>query len=216
MASAPIECKLPEVLSQSIASLPIEYLSKGDTELIRLCEEAGDPIVPVDTMLRISFWREHDRAKNNGVVLTPYYITDGICSMGYFVNKVVKNPLKLAFILTVPHTYKAVVEEALHYGLTSLREAMVKAKHDYLVSGDVKILQALLKVVEMFDLRVHGSIIQRNVNLNIDNDKRQERLLTPGEVEDKLRLLDVTLGLSPPQPAPMQEINYSPDRLPNG
>jgi len=156
--------------------------------------ELKEIIKPTPTLnrLRISFWREFDRAQTKNTDMKMVKVYAGICPKEQF-ERYLDNDNHTVWILKPPVDYVNAMEEALMFGIDRLREILeiplVQTRHiklrdadgaDYLDTYeefDPKTAELLIKTVAMLDMRVKGALVQkveqkviaenRNVNANL-------------------------------------------------
>jgi len=172
----------------AVESLPEELVSLSEMEL-----EIKRTPSEVDYLLRRNFWKQVDLAQK-GVI--PYInqvdVYFGACSDTNFESRVLKSPIRLAWILTYPSTPDDLMETGLNIALKNMIK-FVSREPTSETAG------AFMKAVDILLNRVKGPIIQKiqaqhaHLNMNkpiashaSDPNKRIE------ELKDKLVSRDVT------------------------
>lgn len=150
----------------------LERLEKSHAELFKISEQKLRRMVdpdPEDNMLRISFWAEYDRAQRGGGKMMSGAVTRGVCTRDYWLHNVLKQPLKLAFIVTPPPRYLKKMETLLFIGLDELEEILRtpiskktrdKNGKEY-ETVNTSLVASKIKIFEMLDLRVKGAVVQK-------------------------------------------------------
>lgn len=154
--------------------IPQEYLDMTDEMIERRFE-----ITPTDRILRLSFWREVERALAAGEdVMKPVNAYTGVTSNKQFYN-VLNNPHRGAYVLRPPRSYEQQAHEIINKGVSKLREAL-DANLVY-TNGhlDARAAKTILDIVSYFENRVKGTLTQKikldstvqtqNISLNVGN-----------------------------------------------
>ena len=164
-------------------------LSEGMKHYISMSEDELEAMVrPNVTLkrLRSSFWYEFERIhRNYGRWPTKrennigiFRICNGVCTTQYFMDKISRNDLYLAWIIRPPLNYEKAMNEALEHGISRLREILNlplyqtrldrhgmpvvdSATQEVVQEPNDKIANIILKTVAFLDLRIKGSVPQR-------------------------------------------------------
>lgn len=137
--------------------------------------ELRDELKPNMTLnqLRINFWTEYDQSLGNGTKMKMNKIIAGVCTMRTFTF-ICKKPENIAWILTPVSNYQTGVQDILETCLFKMRQGLEK-----LDMTDVKHINAVSKIYESFDKRVHGDYVKRE-------EKRVEHVRTDNDDIKKL------------------------------
>lgn len=195
--------KLCEEVTKAINNLPQELSELTERELEKKVKPNKDHRV-----LKISFWEEfrraqRDRTKPRMIMENIYH---GVCARAYFYNNVIRNPPLLAWLVTPPTDEMLVQKELLRVGYKKLARVLSLPFSETLYKKDrngeiyeekrtnVGLIKEVRAIVEMLQNRVHGAVIQRaqNVNVNIGDKPPQKTL--PAEVTlEQLDMLSAKL-----------------------
>jgi hypothetical protein len=176
-----------EGVARGIMGIPPKYLKLTEKELRK-------EVKPDETLcrLKLSFWDEYARAQESKpkrkIHITK--VTAGICLKEFFYEVVLRDPLKLVWVVTPPVDHMIQLREILDLGLNRLRE-MIQLPFVYREvkvdkNGDVKkvrkvdarVMAQVNNAVNTLLDRVHGAVMQKiavnqqslNVNLNKNED----------------------------------------------
>jgi len=131
--------------------------------------------------VRLGFWREYERAQAFGVrmVLENIAVTIGATSAHVWAC-VEDTSRRLPWILQPPASYESFLDEALEKGLSRLR-ALIDAEIGHadptsgrLVITDHKGAELMLKAVAFLDMRKHGGIVQKSINVTHDTGQMKK------------------------------------------
>lgn len=155
---------VPPDLMRLILTVPQEMLDLDEYE-----KRLRWKPTPTEGSLRLSFWREYEYAHAAHAKMHPPRIFAGICTGEYFYT-LIKNPRKLAWLITPPRSYMHSLEESLEVGMIRLREILQTLPVD---GRDAhKNAKVLLDITQMLDIRKHGAVTQRletkSVNVTVD------------------------------------------------
>ncbi len=166
-------------VQERIGNLPENVLSMSEHELKKY-------VTAVDTQVRLSLWHEYYKCQMQNRKISIMNALAGICSKQYFY-KLIDNQHKLAYLTLPPPKYKFQVEEMLGTAMDKLREVLevplYKQDGEFDVGAGSLILKAASKLYEI----VHGSVVQRNLNVNMETDvKTLPQEATVEELDKKL------------------------------
>lgn len=173
------------VLHSEIQKLPFDLIDLTERELERRCKPKRE-----HRLLKISFWDEYRRAqrdeKNRFMVMENVY--HGVCGRKYFYNHILRSPETLAWLITPPADEMLVQKELLRIGTKRLEEVLKlpfeetvyktrpgrKGQAPQILEQkkvNVSLIKEVRAIVELLQNRVHGAVIQRaqNVNVNLTN-----------------------------------------------
>lgn len=191
---------LPAFLQDAVIRLPDRYLEMTEEELRELCFGRKNAEVPsVHERLRLALWEEYDSAirfKKNMIDVSR--AIHGICTLGYFVNRFIKDPKNVAWLIHPPADYMKGIKEILQMGTSQLREIMMMSN---LIGGkpNTKLMEVKLKIYQHIDMRVKGAIIQRidqrNVSVNVDATAEQAKQIVETVAPSQLSMAEVDAKL---------------------
>lgn len=149
---------------------------------------------PTDNRLRIAFWTEYNRSKEN---LDKFNVTNvfaGLCHRSFFYGEYLSRPENVAWMVCPPADYATVMAESLTYGLEQLRDILSMPHCQYDENGNpfnpnIKLMDLKAKIVAMVHERVKGAVVQRveqkSMNLNLSTtDKRVGEAVSALSMED--------------------------------
>lgn len=177
-----------------------EFFGLTERELYKKLRSLGKTPDPTDNRLRLQFWQQYDASQASGKMLkiNMIAVVQGICQPNFFYERYLRQPEKVAWLVTMPVDYDTYLKEALQFGMEQLREVL-ELDHT-LPNGkiDVKLLELKAKITFALDARKNGGVIQRveqkQMNLNIStSDKAVAQAALGGTMEDmekRLRQLE--------------------------
>lgn len=172
--------------------------------------------------LRLSFWREYERALQTKEEMNPVNIYKGIVSRENFEEIIKGQPRVVAWILKQPTNYVNMMEEALAFSMHRVREILempiykMETKKVPRPDGTVKEMQKrvpnvpvaklILDTMKLLDLRVKGAVVQTvrqhvktestNRNLTANFNVSAEMDKTPKSLADiDAQIAQLTQGL---------------------
>lgn len=143
-------------------------------------QDHREMITLITQRIRIALWQEFELAVSNNRSMRIKQIWAGICTEESF-QRLVDNPVRLAFILLAPTDYIVTLKEAHEAGLEKLREVFSAKILDDNGNLNVKAADVVIKAFALIDARLKGAVVQR-----VD-----QRVLTA--------------NVTPPQAAPVPE-----------
>lgn len=167
---------LPEGMKQNVLSIPQELIGKDEEELIEILKEQYRyvPTASVEAM-RNNFWMEHDRVvTTRNEIMNQSNIYLGVVSRTQFHEIVNTAPHVMAYIITRPPEYEAVMRGLLNLSTRKIRDVLnlPLKKADGSVQ-DAKIIELVLKAAAMVDLRAKGGYVQRSETKNLTLMKQE-------------------------------------------
>lgn len=173
---------LPEGMKKAVVSIPEELVNVDEDTLLQILKEKYKyaPTASVEA-LRTNFWMEHDRvATTRNEIMNQTNIYLGVISREHFHN--LSNgeaPYILAYILTRPPEYEAVMKGLLNLSTRRIRDVLnlPLQKADGSIQ-DPKIIELVLKAAAMVDLRAKGGYIQRSETKNLTLMKQEQTSYT--------------------------------------
>lgn len=148
---------LPKHMQESIKKVPREFFEMTEHELeLRLKPD------PTTSRLRIAFWLEYDHAQSTMRPMRMPNVYSGACHKVYFSQVICNDEERLAWILCPPADYMLAMREILSQGVKQLRKIVTGNIVDEDGNIDTKAGELLVKVMQLADLKVHGSEIIRH------------------------------------------------------
>lgn len=182
--------RVREAIESVVQDYP-QYLEASEVNLYEILKPTE-----LDDRLRLSFWKEYNRAQDNGIGMKMANVYSPIMSMENFYHKVLKNPDRVAWMIKPPEEYMISLEASLNHGKNNLDKIMKMNLFDE--QGNLKKNEAsiFLKAYELLDNRVKGAVIQRieqktaslHVHQKVDQEELRKEL---DELRDKQAALDV-------------------------
>lgn len=183
---------LPEDLQARLMQLDEKLVYMDEAELENV---AG--LSRIDRRVRIAFWEEYERAakKNEKINLEACVLHTGLMNWSQYAFRL-DRPERLAWLLTPPALYKAQIKEALEIGTNRLIEIMSLPLYDHKGRVDAKVGALILAAYKMVDGRVHGSVMQRQLNVNVntpgpDSSPMQNE---PEDIDKKIAELEAEIS----------------------
>ena len=191
----------PSAISKGIEAIPDEFFSMRADELSEKFRQgrAYTKETEIEEKLRISFWREYDRAVDQGQRMSLERICAGVCHVNTF-RQMAANSYRLAYICTPPEDYVTTMQELLAIGLEQLRDILLQPHVDPKTNRpDPRMCDVKMRIIDSITLRVKGSVASRietkNLNLNIEAESTKRptteisQLTDPNEIDRRLNEL---------------------------
>lgn len=157
---------LPEKIKervQEISQKYPEYFNKSEGELFQLLNNNLTKIKAVDDLLRMKFWVEYDRVQAYQLkALNMSYILAGCVSKDFFYQSYFKDPGRVAWMLCPPVNYIARLEEIHINLLMQLSQMAREPVVDEFGNYNQKLGDQKIKLFQVIDQRLHGSVVQRH------------------------------------------------------
>lgn len=164
---------LPSYVADNVQRVPRELLELNEGDISRKVH-SEKLMSPELRMLRVAFWAEYDKAQAMMRKMNMTNVFGGVCSITYFRNRVVTNPLMLAYILTPVSEYEVNIKELLVYGLAQLREILSLPHVDKNGKPDPKMAEVKVKIVQDLITRDRGSVVHKieskNLHMNVNQN----------------------------------------------
>jgi hypothetical protein len=201
---------IPEAVHKALEFVPTELLGLSEWELMPKLEKRNFRPSPVMNACRVQFWKEYfktlERGAGKSMILTRIF--SGVCAPSYFYMYLLRDRSFVAYMLTPPGEYTAIMEEGLNYGIKKLRDMLEFPLYDDKGHPNTKVADTILKIVAFLDTRLHGQAIQRieqkveakNLNLNVDHESN----LSPEELDSRIKQLQAKLGSDLPKALEMK------------
>jgi len=149
-----------------------------------------------DYQLRVAFWREYNHTQDNWKrSISLHAVMKGICSAHYMWNDVLRNPLKLAFILFPVTDMQASMEEMMDLGLREMRK-ILKMPNSGKGGANLPVIREKIKIVALLQNRIKGSVIQRvavdqRTNVKISSSSEAPKSLA--EINREIKKIERTV-----------------------
>lgn len=170
-----------------IAQKHPEYLEASEVSL----QEELKPS-ELDDRLRLLFWKEYNRAQDQGVKMNMPNIYAPVMSRENFYTRVLVAPKRVAWMIKAPEEYMTSLEASLNHGKNNLDKIMKMNLFDGSGNIDIKKANTFLKAYELLDNRVKGSVIQKTANLHVHQKVNEQDLRSELEqLREKQATLDI-------------------------
>lgn len=188
-------------LKELARQLPPDFIGMSEKELKKKLDPSS-----LDEQLRIAFWDEYfltvdNNAKSMRMEAVFARVTDR--EMFY---EVVKNPLRLAYMLKPPQDYFLQMRSLLNIGLIRFEEVLKLPLENPNGTINTKLIGELIKIVSIVDNRVKGAVTQKiqidakttstsqvlNVNTTYEPPKTHQQIQQElKDIEKEIRQLQV-------------------------
>src|SRR3990167_3668206 len=154
-----------------------ELFLKNEDELLALIPSRLRPKA-TDRRLRLSFWEEYNRVASlrdprpnqNQPHVNTENIIRGVCGRGWFTDRFMQSPEKVAFLACPPPSYLKALEEELSFGIDQVREILeFPNTKTVLVRGiptevlNTALLNVKAKITVALAQQARGSVIKHQV-----------------------------------------------------
>lgn len=159
---------VPPKIREAILTIPHDFFKWTEKEIMSHMKE--ESILDVDFELRLSFWEEYERVFQQANKMKMINIIRGVISEPTFYNHVLSKPVRVLFMITEPSYYKKRLKYAHHLLTNKILEIAKMDIRDSSKDGlpDAKTMAIQLEAFKYADQRLHGSIIQRTENKNLN------------------------------------------------
>lgn len=173
--------------------MPIKYLYMSEEEL----DDEFNPNREVQK-IRLAFWKEYECAQSELRHMTLSHISLQLGAPSIYLVRVLKDVTKLACILCPPRSYELFLEEGLMSGMKRLREIIDMPMYTDEGKPDHKAMEVVLKAVAFLDMRKHGGIVQKQLQVTMTKNSQQKLVETASleEIDAKIRELENKQSLS--------------------
>lgn len=147
----------------------------------------------VEEQIRLAFWDEYAYAQDARCMMNVNKAYERICTKAYFYDSVVREPYKLAYILTPPRNYVYRMREMLELAHRRMREVLELPLLDKRKNPNVKLIAEMVKITVLLENRVMGAVKQKleveskSVNVNVETRKGYY------DVEDEIKSIEKQL-----------------------
>ena len=154
---------IPKELEGYAKAIPEYYFALSETALIN-----EGRLSYVENRVRTSFWQEYESARSQMRRMRVGAIASGAAVHVQMIKAIFANQIAAAFVLTPPTQYVMFLDEALNRGLMRLREVLEFPLRDPVTGApNLQAAELMLKVTGFLDLRKHGGIVQKQLNVNV-------------------------------------------------
>lgn len=186
---------LPEGMKENILSIPQELVGKDEDEILEILKETYRyvPTASVEAM-RNNFWMEHDRViTTRNEIMNQSNVYLGVVSRQQFHDIVNTAPHVMAYIITRPPEYEAVMRGLLNLSTRKIRDVLnlPLRKADGSVQ-DAKIIELVLKAAAMVDLRAKGGYVQRSETKNLTLMKQENSYTNVFQAASSTKSMDIS------------------------
>jgi hypothetical protein len=238
---------LPERLRRGVRAVPERIWASSEAELNVLIfgrDQHGNPnpVRALENRLRISFWKEYDRAimygatnpatgkehSRNAMKITN--IIRGVCSEHFLLN-CFNDHFRTAWILRPPIEYMIAAEDLLELANARTREVLELPLRNSKGQPNVKLAEVISRIRHELEMRVRGAVAQRhrneNVNINVDVNGNPlpkgspqlpagRRARTPEELDQRIKELNQEMARIGLPPAQTQITLVEANKVPEG
>lgn len=147
-------------------------------------------ITEVEEQLRLSFWDEYAFAQDSRSFMNMNRVYSRICTKMHFYESVVREPYRLAYILTPPRNYVYRMREMLELAHRRMREVLDLPILDKKKNPNVKLISEMVKITVLLENRVMGAVKQKveveskSVNVNVEAGGRKGYYDVEDEIKD--------------------------------
>ena len=200
---------IPKGIRHLVLDVKEEWLAFSDEDFAKLFELIGVEPPMVIEALRNNFWLEFDRATAAGDEMIIAQIYSGVCNKSYFDRMIEEKPYFLAYILSKPPEYDAVMNGLLSLSTRRIRDMLnIPLKKPNGELQDAKTLEIILKAAAMIDLRARGNYLNRSETKNLtlqktevtntysgffDNAGKKDAKELAGDIDEQIKKLDEQL-----------------------
>lgn len=154
---------------------------------LRMMAKATD----VEEQIRLAFWDEYQLAMDKRCQMNINACYSRICTKIYFYDILLKEPYKLAYILTPPRNYVYKMREMLELAHRRMREILELPIDQK--KPNTKLISEMVKITVLLENRVMGAVKQKleveskSVNVNVETRKNYF------DVEDEIKDIEKQL-----------------------
>ena len=190
-----------DALLEAIESIPEEYHDQTEEDL----RAKFDPTLKLYE-IKQKFWTELTMASDAGRKMCIQNIFTGVVSKEYFYRKVMKNHLKMAWLIHPLTTYENRIDAALmkaterYADLINMDIMTTKKRKDEngewfeYQEVDAKKAGVLLAVIKQLEDRKLGVSVQRQINVNQTETKPADTPVDADKIDDRLKEIETQLG----------------------
>lgn len=188
---------LPEDFAKQVLKIPDEALELPEWRLEKELAEEENPVTRQDRRVRINFWQEYEQAHAQArkMNLTTVVQNTGLPSWQLYVDMLLTNHRRFAWLMHPPPGYELAMREAHELGMGRLVEILslplTKKDKNGNDVPNIGVGLLILQAVKLVDNRRMGTPTQKNVNVNVDAGKSPSGAsLNMEEVDKKLAELE--------------------------
>jgi hypothetical protein len=186
---------LPESMKQTITTIPQPLVNQDeDTLLVTLRDKYNYTPTAATEALRNNFWMEFDRASATRTeVMNQSNIYLGVVSREHFHHLINSSPHVMAYIITRPPEYEAVMRGLLNLSTRRIRDVLnIPLQRADGSIQDAKIIELVLKAAAMVDLRAKGGYVQRSETKNLTLMKQENSYTNVFQAASSTKSMDLT------------------------
>lgn len=139
-----------------------DLFTMDEQELSKALRSLNQTPTATDNRLRLKFWYEFDRAKENGsnkIVIAN--VIAGVCSKELFYKHYLARAGKCSWLVCPPSNYKTKIVEALEFGIDQLRDILETPHYELNKDGsrgplNTKVASLKVAIFKMLDDRKNG------------------------------------------------------------
>ena len=143
--------------------------------------------------LRTAFWMEYDRVQRVGGQFKIKNLHQGLCHINQY-KRVVEDHYKLCWILRTPINFQLQLYQNFDRADREIRDILdLPLKND---KGQVnqKVLAAKIDIWKALKEQIHGAPVQKNLNYNVTEERKEEVPKTAIDVDEELKQLESELS----------------------
>lgn len=186
---------LPAKMRRHLLNIPAHFLDMDEFTMEKQITAHRNPYV---NRVRIAFWDEYEKAQSELRKMDLYNVAHAVGSLEQHVYKLFTDVEIAAWILCPPSSYTIFLDEALAHGLKRLREDILTLPvRDECGEVNQNNLNLIMKAVAFLDMRKHGAIVQKSMNLNLSTTKAEFKELSEAmnaeAIDAKIKELELEL-----------------------
>jgi hypothetical protein len=176
-----------EVIETLKEKMPIPYLYMTEQQLEAKFYPSSDI-----QKIRIAFWKEYEMAQSELRKMNVANIGKQLGQPSLYLTKTLKDPEKLAVILCPVTSYDNFLEEGLMAGSKKLRQIIDMPLFNADGTPDHKTMEIVLKAVAFLDMRKHGGIVQKQLQVSLTKNSQNSLVQNASmeEIDAKIRQLE--------------------------
>lgn len=176
-----------EVIETLKERMPVAYLYMTEQQLEAKFRPSSDI-----QKLRIAFWKEYESAQCDLRKMNIANIGRLIGQASLSLARTLKDPQHLAVILCPVTSYDNFLEEGLMAGSKKLRQIIDMPLFNDDGTPDHKTMEIVLKAVAFLDMRKHGGIVQKQLQVSMTKNSQNSLIQNASmeEIDAKIRQLE--------------------------
>lgn len=175
----------PSSLREVVKTIPPDAWSMTFYNLER---KAG--ITAQDSQTRLAFWDEFALAQDQKKKMNFNNVTK-VTNRNYFYDAFLKDPYKVAYLLTPPQKYQYKMREMLDLAHTRMREVLQLPLVDKKGTPNTRLISEIVKIAILLENRVMGAVSQKlqvetkSLNVNVNTERK-----TYHSIEEELKAVE--------------------------